>query len=89
MRLKSILYILFYCKIRLLSLDVWTPNLWYHSCESKTQTGALVDMYAELKILCSECGAMNTLNVDPSTLVRARKYALIIVYDAARAPLEK
>jgi hypothetical protein len=27
---------------------------------------ALVDMHAELKILCSECGAMNTVNVDPS-----------------------
>ena len=29
---------------------------------------ALVDMYAELTILCPECGAMNTVNVDPSTL---------------------
>jgi len=29
---------------------------------------ALVDMYTELKILCPECGAMKTVNVDPSTL---------------------
>ena len=39
------------------------------SCESKIKR-ALVDMYAELKILCPECGAMNTVNVDPSTRVQ-------------------
>jgi transcription elongation factor Elf1 len=27
-------------------------------------------MYAELKILCPECGAMNTVDVDPSNLVQ-------------------
>ena len=31
---------------------------------------ALTDMYAELKILCPECGAMNTVKVDPSTRVQ-------------------
>jgi len=31
---------------------------------------ALIDMQEELKILCPECGAMNTVNVDPSTLVQ-------------------
>ena len=31
---------------------------------------ALVDIHAELKILCPECVAMNTVNVDPSTLVQ-------------------
>ncbi len=31
---------------------------------------ALVDMYAELIILCPECGAMNTVNINPSTLVQ-------------------
>jgi hypothetical protein len=40
------------------------------SCENKTQTCALIDMIAELTILCSECGAMNTVNVDPSTRVQ-------------------
>ena len=30
----------------------------------------LIDMYTELKILCPECGAMNTVNVDPSTQVQ-------------------
>ena len=29
---------------------------------------AMVDMQEELKILCPECDAMNTVNVDPSTL---------------------
>ena len=31
---------------------------------------ALVDMYTELTILCPECGAMNTVKVDPSTQVQ-------------------
>ena len=31
---------------------------------------ALADMYPELKILCPECGAMKTVNVDPSTRVQ-------------------
>jgi transcription elongation factor Elf1 len=27
-------------------------------------------MFAELTILCPECGAMNTVNIDPSTHVQ-------------------
>jgi transcription elongation factor Elf1 len=56
--------------MNLLSLDVQAPNLWYQCLARVKFKRALVDMNAELKILCPECGAMNTVNVDPSTRVK-------------------
>ena len=65
------MFVLINCKMRLLSPDVHTPNPWCTtSCESKIQTYALIDMNAELKILCPECGAMNVVYIDPSTHVQ-------------------
>ena len=63
------MFILINYKKLLLSLEVHTPDLWYHVLR-ELKSNALVEMYEEVKIMCQKCGAMNTVDIAPSALVQ-------------------